>query len=261
MFTPALIASVLLVGVGMFVHALYPSMLTGVTHTIAYPFWVLEQRATTIVTDTAEVLRSKQALIRENKELKKQIQALQPQLRSRNLLYEENSTLKELFDRTTEEDTVLAVVLARPNTSLYDTLIVDVGTKNGVVSGDKVVVSGDIVVGIVDKVFAQTTVIKLFSTPGEEVIVMIGTQQIETTATGRGGGNFVARLPRDVGVEEGDSIIMPGITIKLFGVIEKIVTDPTQPFQTILFKNPVNMAEIGWVQIIRSHQLQDNNEQ
>jgi cell shape-determining protein MreC len=158
--------------------------------------------------------------------------------------------LKELLGRTVFTNTILGAVLVRPNVSLYDTFVIDIGAREGISVGDLIVVSGDTIMGTISEVYNTTSKVKLFSTPGEITRVTIGASAISADAEGRGGGNFQAKLPRDVDVEEGDSVIMPGITQKLFGVVEKVVSNPTDPFKTILFKNPINSAEIEWVQVI-----------
>jgi len=230
-------------------HFFFPQALSGFFHTVARPLWNAQQATVVAIEGVPRYLQSKKKLIEENNTLQSRIKIMQLQLHSRNVLYEENKTLKELLGRGTAENMLLAAILSRPHSSLYDTFVIDIGQNDGVLEGARVVVSGDIVIGEIDTVFKNTSLVTLFSTPGVETEIVIGLQQIVATAIGRGGGNFIAQLPRDVGVEEGDSIVIPGVSIKLFGIVETIEVDITQPFQTILFKNPVNMAEIKWVQV------------
>lgn len=236
------------------VHFFFPQTVSGFLHTIARPLWNAQRATVALMEGVPHFLQSKQKLIEENNTLSDKIKVMQLQLYSRNVLYEENKELKELLGRETAEHTLLAGILSRPNSSLYDTFVIDIGRNAGVGEGARVMVSGDIVIGIVDAVFKNTSLVTLFSTPGEETEIVIGPQQIIATAIGRGGGNFIAQLPRDVGIEEGDSIVIPGVDTKLFGIVETIEADITQPFQTILFKNPVNMAEIRWVQVVKNSQ-------
>jgi len=248
--TPAGTGILVVVASIALVHFFFPHTVSLFLHTIARPLWSAQQATVALIEGVPHFLQSKQKLITENSTLQSQIKVMQLQLHSRNVLYEENKTLKELLGRGTAEDTLLAGILSRPHSSLYDTFVIDIGRSEGVKKGARVVVSGDIVIGVVEKVFKNTSLVTLFSTPGVETEIVIGLQQIVATAIGRGGGNFIAQLPRDAGIEEGDSIVIPGVGIKLFGIVETIEVDITQPFQTILFKNPVNMAEIKWVQVV-----------
>lgn len=238
----------------------FPNTLTGSVHIVMQPLWTFKNTIVDVTVNTFNLIQSKQKLILENKNLENQLKEMHFRVRASDFLYEENQALKDLLGRHVEENTILASVLTRPNVSVYDTFVVDAGRSLGVEKGNYVIVPGGIVIGLVSEVFKTTAIVKPFSTPGEEISVVMGSQRITTIATGRGGGNFVAELPRDIGVEEGDNIIMPGISPKLFGVVEKIIADTTQPFQTILFKNPVNIAELKWVQILRSNDQQSTTD-
>jgi len=251
--TPSFVVVLVLVSSALFIHVFSPLILSRLAHTAARPFWRAEQAAVGRASDIAALFTFKQALIEENKKLKKELVDMRLHTYARRLFFEENKRLKELLGRSAKEETILATVLARPNTSLYDTLVIDVGEEHDIRGGDLVLVSDNIVIGSVNGVFQNTSLVTFFSTPGVEVSVAIGPEQITTVAIGQGGGTFVARLPRDVGIAEGDTIVMPGINPKFFGIVEEIVADPTEPFQTILFKNPVNVAEIKWVQILRTN--------
>lgn len=241
------------------INFFFPNTLTGFTHTVARPLWTLQNVVVATTVDTFNLIQSKQQLILENKNLSNQLQEMYIRARASSFLFEENRALKDLLGRHVEENTIIASVLTRPNVSAYDTFIVDVGRSLGVENGNYVIVPGGIIIGLVGEVFNTTAIIKSFSTPGEEVSVVMGSQRVAAIATGMGGGNFVVELPRDIGVEEGDNIIMPGISPKLFGVVEKIIADTTQPFQTILFKNPVNIAELKWVQILSTEDVPSTN--
>jgi len=64
-----------------------------------------------------------------------------------------------------------------------------------------------------------------------------------------GGGNFEVKLPRGVDIREGDVISFPAINTQIVGVVEKIKVKAADPFQTILFKSPVNIYELRFVEI------------
>ena len=66
---------------------------------------------------------------------------------------------------------------------------------------------------------------------------------------GLGGGNFAAKLPRDVEVKEGDAAVVPSISTSVFGFVEKIELNPTDSFQKIIFKIPANLSELKWVTV------------
>lgn len=162
--------------------------------------------------------------------------------------------LKELLGRETFniKDAVLGAVLARPNVSPYDTFVIDIGKSSGIQKDDNVFVQGNVFIGKIDEVNKNTSTVILFSSPGQITQVSIGLQNISANAKGRGGGNFIVELPRGTEVEKGDIVTMLGIDIKLFAVVEEIESNPSDPFITILFKNPINMNDVKWVQVVKT---------
>ena len=175
---------------------------------------------------------------------------LRLQLLSLPLLEEENTQLKELFGRVGEDAGVLAVILKRPSETPYDTFIIDVGSEENISVGARVRVQGETVLGEVVEVYRSTSKVSLFSTPGRSVDVLIGPEGIAATAEGQGEGNFKVTLPRGVEIEEGNEVVLPNISPKVFGVVGKITGSDADPFQTILFKNPVNLQELNWVEVL-----------
>ena len=196
------------------------------------------------------MFRSKQSLVRENQALKRERSVLKRTLLSQSEIRTENIKLKEMFGRRVSESTVLSAVLSRPNKSLYDTFVIGIGLDRGAVAGNLVLASGNIIIGRIDAVYRSTATVTLFSTPGTENAVMVGPERISATAIGKGGGNFEIKLPRGVDVSEGDAVIFPGISAKVFGIVEWVHAEPADALQTILFKSPVNMLELQWVEVL-----------
>lgn len=247
-FTIILFAAGILIAVAIF----FPNLLSNGTHFVSIPFWKVKNSITEGLASSAKLLASKKALVAENRNLRKKIEEAKFKLLEAQLLKQENISLKELFNRQIldVENTILAAVLAKPPSSLYDTFVIDVGSDAGIRKGDNVVAFGNIFIGTVDKVNRSTSVVKLFSSPGELTTVSIGEDNITANAEGKGGGNFIVKLPRGIGIEKGDIVTIPNINARIFAVVEKIESDPSDPFLTALFKNPVNMNNIKWVQVV-----------
>ncbi len=225
-----------------------PTALPAALHALGRPLWQGSARAELAVSNASSLLlRSKGSLIEENQALREKIATQELQLASFTLLRQESDALKALWGRRPDRQVTIASVLARPNLSLYDTVIVDAGTEEGILVGKKVFTEGDMLVGTIDRMYAHSAVVKLFSTPGERTVVEVGAQKIQITAEGRGAGNFQMQLPRAIEIREGDTISVPGITPKLFGVVEKVRALPADPFQTVLFKSPFNIFELRYV--------------
>ncbi|MBI5816912.1 MAG: rod shape-determining protein MreC [Candidatus Yonathbacteria bacterium] len=193
---------------------------------------------------------SKSSLLTENEALKKEIRDISLKLLDRNLLYEENLSLKERLGRSGSMQTVVARVIAKPPHSLYDTLVIDVGSREGIKGGEKVLYGDNIMVGEIAEVFEKTSKVRLFSSSGENINVTIGNHAVQATAIGVGGGNFEIKIPRDTPISLGDTILVPSIMPHFLGVVEYIESKESDPFERILFKNPISPLGIETVEIL-----------
>lgn len=254
LFTKVFVVILLIIVFIVAMRIIFPNTFTHSLQFVSSPFWKAKNSSVEGVLNSSQMLRSKRSLVFENDNLKNKIKENEFKLLEFELLVQENESLKKLLGRKTfdENDAILGIVLARPNISPYDTFVIDIGEASEIKKGNEVYVQGNIFIGKIDEVYGNTSTVKLFSSPGEITQVFIGLQNISANAVGRGGGNFIVKLPRGTEVEKGDIITMPGIDTKLFAIVEDIKADPSDPFITILFKNPVNLNDIKWVQIVKS---------
>lgn len=217
---------------------------------VAPSVWGMGAQLSSFNTQIFSVFYSKSALVEENTALKKEIRDISLKLLDRNLLYEENLSLKEHLGRNANGQTVVARVIAKPPRSFYDTLIIDVGSREGIKEGERVLYGDTIVIGEILQVFEKTSKVKLFSSVGENVNVVIGSHAVPAIAIGVGGGNFEIKIPRDTLISLGDSILAPSIMPHLLGVIEYIESKESDPFERIMFKSPISPLEIETVQVL-----------
>lgn len=235
----------------------YTILFTGLFDKISYSFGYIASpvwSAQGIILDIWDNIRTpflaKKTLLEENKKLRDNVAIASAKLLDRNLLFEENIELKELLGRDINEQTVFASVLTKPNRSVYDTIVIDVGENAGIKEGDSVLYGGTIVIGRVSEVLKHTSKVTLLSSPGEVIDIIVGNKNITTTAYGRGGGGFKFEIPRDIEVDIGDVISVPGMVPRVLGKVEYIESRPSDPFKTILFKGPVNIFELKWVEVL-----------
>jgi len=215
------------------------------------PIWKLENKISSLNTGNFDYLKSKQNLIEENNKLKMLNVSVSSVLFMNDILKKENDDLKALLGRKNlSENTVIASVLVAPPSTPYDTLVLDVGTNDGVKIGNKIIADRNTYIGEVVEVNNTTCKVKLYSSPGEKIPVLLVNNSVHAEAEGFGGGNFEIKLPREVDVKENDPIVLPSISTNIFGVVEKIDIRDKDSFQTILFKNPVNLSELVWVEVV-----------
>jgi cell shape-determining protein MreC len=216
---------------------------------IVEPVWKFEN----IILNSSffEYFKFKQTLIDERLAMEQKLFLAGNLLAINTNLQAENENLKDLLGRKdVKAETVLAAVLVKPPQTPYDMLTVDIGTDYGVKVGDKVLASANVFMGEVTEVFPHSSKVTLYSTPGRKMAVALGESAISVEAVGMGAGNFSIFIPREVEVKEGDVIIIPSITTNVFGIVEKINYKDNDSSQTVLFKSPVNISELSFVEII-----------
>ena len=215
------------------------------------PQWLRDATALSVQNDTT-ALSSKKTLIAEIDQLKAKDQNDEAQLLKLQMLQDENTTLRtELSYLPNPSSTILAQVLAKPSQSLYNSLVIDRGSNNGVSVGQLVTTEGTIGLGTVASVTAYTSTIQLFSGPQFSGSLVMKNQKITVPAIGKGGGNFEIHIPQDIAVSTGDLLAFPTSPNVAVGVIESIISDPRNPFQTVLARVPVNIQELEFVEVVK----------
>ena len=165
----------------------------------------------------------------------------------------DNASLQEILGRgaqgSASHKMILAAILAKPNQSLYDTLLIDAGSKEGIKIGENVFALGNIPIGRVDVVYDDSAKVVLFSNAGEKTEAVISGKNIFLELIGRGGGNFEIDLPKDFVLQKGDQVVLPGINPLVLAITQTIISDPRDPFTKALLTSPVNIEEQKFVEV------------
>ncbi len=191
---------------------------------------------------------SKSELLDKIALLENTIQSYQQGTNEVALIREENESLKRELGRSdVEQKGILARVLTAPNRSFYDTIIVDIGTDQGVTEGQIAFAFDSIALGTVTEVGKNRSKVQLFSAPQRETSGTAEGSDVTITLIGRGAGEYEVRMPRDVSFAVGELISHQSISFAILAKVEKIVTDPRDPFQRLLAKAPVNLNTLKFV--------------
>jgi cell shape-determining protein MreC len=219
---------------------------------IASPIWKI--RDMVVNSSIIGYFKSKKTLMDEKLALEQKLFLAGNMISMNDVLTNENENLKDLLGRKDiKAKTVLATILVKPPQTPYDSIVIDIGDDNGINVGDKVVANANVYIGEISEVFPHSAKAILYSSPGRKLSVVLGTSQISVESVGVGGGNFHILLPREVEVKEGDVIVIPSITPNVFGIVEKINFQDKDSFQTVLFKSPVNVSELTFVEVVLSN--------
>jgi len=227
---------------------LAPSVFAGFFTAIARPFWRVEFSL------SSGQLQSAESLLGANEDLQRKLDEADVRLQSVSAIVAENEQLKSLMGRASTTDCILAAVLQKPPYAPYDELVLDAGTNMGFAVGNMVYAANKVPIGKVTQVLSDSSKVLLFSSPGQTFNVLVGNSNTPATAIGKGGGQYSAELPRSVSIARGDTVSIPSLKSNLYGVVNAIIADPSQPFQTILFSAPVNIYQLRWVLVERKSQ-------
>jgi cell shape-determining protein MreC len=171
---------------------------------IGRPIWEVKKAAIEFISNRNYLLRAKSSIFMENENLLKENADLKSSMIDYQILKDENIKLKELIGRTDPKNNfVLATILAKPGISPYDTIIVDIGNDAGISEGNKVYANGNAPIGEVSKVYADTSLVALYSNPGQITEGMLAGSNASVELIGRGGGNFEMIIPNDLPSQSG----------------------------------------------------------
>lgn len=238
--------------IAVLLYLFAPSFVNDTLFSVAKPVWQTRDYVKEKYEKFYALFGDKQQLAAQNKGLELELNEAKIALHSLEVYKRDNDNLKSiLLGRESGEKRILSTIMAKPNHSLYDTLLLDVGLQNGVAVGDKVF-TGDFVLGTVREVYNNHSKATLLSSPGEVSKVLIGDTNISAEALGKGAGNFIIKVPKEITVTKGDIIKMPDLNPKFFGTVLDVEQTETSTFQTILFHLPVNINNLRWVEIVKN---------
>ena len=212
--------------------------------------WVRTFRGSTVpvYSDTLSLsVYSKQSLIKKVVALQSEIDSNKVSLVSISALEKENESLKAELGRTESIKGTLARVIVPPNRSLYDTIVIDIGSEDGVSVDQEVYAFGSIALGTISETLPRTSTVLLYSSPSRETTGTVSGSDLTVTLVGRGAGEYEVRMPRDISFEQGGVISTQSLSVHTLATIQKIITDPRDPFQRLLAKAPVNLQTLKWV--------------
>jgi cell shape-determining protein MreC len=192
-------------------------------------------------------LASRKSLLDENSDLRVEIEKLSSFKIQNELLRAENETLRKLLNVVEgRTDGITARTLSTLESSPFSTIVVDTGEIAGVSVGDYVVIEGGTAIGYISEVGRRTSLVTLFTAPSEKTSILLGESNVQME--GRGGGNAIAKLPREIKISEGDLVPLSGSNFAV-GVVGKIESSPADAFQNIYISIPYNLGSVKFVRI------------
>lgn len=245
--------------------------LSSASQTLFRPVLVMGNNIGEKFKNVGSYFASKNSLYLQNQKLRAEAMENEARMLNYNSVLSENENLKMILGRPPasrlrgqeagkgetrpnglsgrEASIVLAAILSKPNQSLYDTLVIDAGKKQGIKMGDAVFALGSIPIGRIDLVYENSAKIILFSSAGEKTQAIISGRDVFIELIGRGGGNFEIILPRDFILQKGDQVVMPGLNSYVLAIVQTIISDPRDYSNKVLLTSPINIQEIKFVEV------------
>ncbi len=222
-----------------------PVFITKAFLAVARPLHLVRQDVTGSVAGVFQKTQTKEELLAENARLAEE-------LRKANLkagLFDElrAEMLASRTDATSSPQTT-ARVLASPPFSPYDTLVLDAGESDGVAPEDLVTYDDIIALGVIDTVNGNTSRARLFSSPGTEQSVRVGTRDFLVVARGVGGGTVQMLVLKEEAVRRGESVFLPDGM--LFARVDTVVENEADAFALVYAVVPFNLFEVRNVSIV-----------
>ena len=220
----------------------FPLFLSKSATYIARPFWRIEYAYNIDAFDSVE------KIIAENQSLKQQLDDIKLRESFLQATEDENRQLRSSYGMSSSTKSVLSAIIKKPPFLPYDIFIIDAGKSNGLSTSSLVHAPYDIPLGKVIEVYEQTSKVLLYSSPNQKNYVTIGERNIPAQAIGRGGGQYLAELPRGLDIKLGD-IVRLSEQNKVLGKIDFIDQDPSLSFERIYFSLPVNIYQLRLVKV------------
>lgn len=208
--------------------------------------------ASELISQTVNLGTPKSVLIARQKALQAQNEQLQQQLSGVQLTEDENNSLRQILNYPKiSSSSIVGRVISKPSRNIYDRIVIDRGSRDGVVIGDKIIAGENSFLATIDQVNETTSEGTLESGSfftGDAIITRLG---ITVPVEGKGSGNFELHVPRDLDVRDGDVMTLPGSPEFIFGIIKSVTFDERDPYQTVLARTPVNVQELKFVRIVK----------
>lgn len=208
-----------------------PRFLGFVASTIFTPIASLEMWSFNVSSILPAYFVERQELLQTINQLESRLGRESVTTGSTELLARENAELRDLLGTNQSGERIAAGVLGRPSVTPYDVLIIDKGSRDGVVVSAPVYIGAHEAIGYVEKVFPDSSVVILATSPNVESTAYIFGPNIYTTARGQGGGVLEVKVPQGIALSVGDLVVLPALGSGLYGKITLVDSVPTEPEQ------------------------------
>ena len=211
------------------------------------PLWAVREAITGRAISTISYFKSKSTLQNENDDLKKKLDEKNAEIiavKNQVDLYKQLDSYVVLKDTSANESIVR--VVSRPPQTPFDVLVVE-ANDNNIKAGQRVYFAG-IPAGIIESKTGSYAKVFLFSNPASQFRVLVGVNKIEADAKGKSQGNIYLTLPKNVDVQNGDTVYLADGTVPI-GTVSQVDNNTSTSFIDVYVKMPFSPSRVDWLTV------------
>ncbi len=184
---------------------------------------------TILPTSVQSYFTSRSSLIEKDRALELNIERLENALAEKDAVLREQELLA--LNGTTpapSQSTLVMYPIMRDITTLYSSIVLSKGFKDGVELKSLVYVRGRQPVCVITEIYNKTSLCTLLSASGQSVdgvTTSSASSSTVLTLRGNGGGAFVADVPRDTVITIGDTILLRSDQSMTLGTVVSVTRD------------------------------------
>ena len=191
----------------------------GLVRTALLPIQVVVHRAGVSLFSN-DFFVSKATLVAENRTLSQHVTDLEAENLTLRLQALENSQVAMIDRNASSSNAIVAHFISSPLSSPYGTILIDVGSMQSVAPKMTVIDRYGDMVGTIDSVAANSSVVSLVSASGQTIEAEVG--GIPITVHGRGGNTLGATIPRGTTITIGQPVITLQFHRRVIGMVVAI---------------------------------------
>ncbi len=228
--------------------------------TAMYPLRLIVDAPSRLWTWMSERTRSRDELQRENDELREENRQTRVRLMRMSALEAENDRLRAMLEarRQVRDDVRVAEIMSVDANPFRHTVVLDVGSSEGVYDG-QAVMDANGVVGQIIQASPLTSEAILISDPGHALPVEVNRSGLRTIAYGTGdfGRLDLPGLTNNADIQEGDLLITSGLGGAFprgypVAVVDTIIRIPQNPFADISATPTAGLDRIREIMLVWS---------
>ena len=167
---------------------------------------------------------SRQSFIAKQKEQEQKIESLENELAEKDALLRENDLETSTSSGSLGRHSIVAYPILQDVTTIYSTILLSKGFKDGVTEGALVSLRGNQVVCQIKQVYTTTSLCALFTASGSTIEGVTSSSSITLSLVGRG-GHYLADIARDTPITSGEIVYLRSNPAFVIGTVRSVANN------------------------------------